>query len=177
MSKSYILTYILVHFYHNCLCTATMPTPPPARFYCYTDHLRAGEVLLGCDPQSSVATVKIPNSFRSWVTKSAGGGGFSVVPTLSLSMWTAGATSFWTFSRNHSALLHICQIPGEVNLHLMKARSKLSRHPYLKGFWDPGSIRVNNSLHYFCNCNFAQFSSNLSVTYAYDFLQAINNHL
>ncbi len=55
-----------------------------ALFYCYYRPLRAGEVWLGCGPQSGAASVWIPIGFRSWTVESAGGGGFADGPGLSL---------------------------------------------------------------------------------------------
>ncbi len=40
--------------------------PLPLSFTVYTDHIRAGEVPPGRGPQSGVAPVNIPTSFRSW---------------------------------------------------------------------------------------------------------------
>ncbi len=64
----------------------TRPCGPPASvgFTVITDHPSAGEVLLGCGPQFGAVPVNILISFWSWAAKSAGGGGFSVGPALSL---------------------------------------------------------------------------------------------
>ncbi len=88
--------------------------------------------------QSGFQSISGPKAVQS-------GGGWRVLSwaqSLALSKWTAGATPFWENSWNYSAFLHTCQIPGEVNLHLVKVRSKLSGPQYLTYFPDPGSIRV-----------------------------------
>ncbi len=58
--------------------------PPFGAFTAYTDHSRAGEVWLGCGPQSSPAPFRIPISFRFRPVKSAGGSGFAFGPDLLL---------------------------------------------------------------------------------------------
>ncbi len=63
--------------------------------------------------------------------------------SLSLSYCIAAAAPFWADFRNHSALWHTTQIPGEVSLHLLKARSKQNRPRYLTTFPDPGWFKVN----------------------------------
>ncbi len=50
------------------------------------------------------------------------------------------AALLWVGSRNRSSITHL--IPGEVSLHLMKARSKLNGPWQLMDFPDPSWIRV-----------------------------------
>ncbi len=64
--------------------TYCRPPPLPLSFTVFTDHPKEGEVLPGRGPQYGAAPVNIPISFRSRAAKSAGGGGFSVGPALSL---------------------------------------------------------------------------------------------
>ncbi len=46
--------------------------------------------------------------------------------SLALSKCNNVAAPFWADSWYHSALLHACQLPGEVSLHFTTARSKLN---------------------------------------------------
>ncbi len=62
--------------------------------------------------------------------------------SLALSKGPAGAAPFRASPQNQSALLHTCQITEDINLHLVKARSILSRPRYLTGFPKPSSVRV-----------------------------------
>jgi hypothetical protein len=61
----------------------------------------------------------------------------SWVHSLALSKWSDGAAN----SQNHSTLLHTWQIPGEENLDLVKARSKLFGPWYLTVLTDPSLNR------------------------------------
>ncbi len=84
--KNDVLTSILMYCQKSGLST-TLQTPPPPlllSFTAITDPLGAGEVSLGCGPQSGVVPVNIPVSFWSWATLSSRGGGFSVAPALLL---------------------------------------------------------------------------------------------
>jgi hypothetical protein len=65
-------------------------------FTAIIDHLRTGEVLLGCGPQSSAAQSTL-QSVSSWAAQSAGGSGFTVGATLS--KWTAGAALLWVIPK------------------------------------------------------------------------------
>jgi hypothetical protein len=64
-------------FCQNFSCSVTLPTCPAARFYCFTDHPRAGEVPLGC-VCSPVQHQSIFQSVLSQTVQSARGGEFSV---------------------------------------------------------------------------------------------------
>ncbi len=55
------------------------------------------------------------------------------------------AATFWADFRNRSALIHTCQRPGEVSLHLVKARSKLNGPRKFMDFPDPGSLRTSRT--------------------------------
>ncbi len=103
---------------------------------------------MGCGPQSRRVPVRIPISFQSQAVQNAGGCSISVGSALfTLSKWTHGAAPFCTNSRNLSALLHNKQIPGEANLNLMKARSKLSGSRYLTVLPKPSLIRVKQHVN------------------------------
>jgi hypothetical protein len=62
-------------------CNPANP-PIPLCFTAITDHLMAGEVPPGWGPQSGVAPVNIPISFRSRAVQSPGGDRYSVGPGL-----------------------------------------------------------------------------------------------
>jgi hypothetical protein len=129
MSKNDSLLFILSKNNLKGLAKILPLCPPPHRpvGFCCSDQLKAGEFLPGCGPQSGAAAVRIPISFWSQAVQSARGWlVLSVARSLVLSKWTAGAAPFWANSQNRSALLHTYQILGEVNLYLVKARSKLS---------------------------------------------------
>jgi hypothetical protein len=64
---------------------------------------------------------------------------------LTLSQCTDLATPFRADFQNCIALLHTCQIPGEKNLHLVTARSKLNGIRHLTDFPDLGSFWVKSS--------------------------------
>ncbi len=92
---------------------------------------------MGSCPLSGMVPVRIPISFWSCVR---GWHFLSWVRSLALSKWTDDTASFWENFQNHRTLLHTQHIPGEVNLHLMKVRSKLSGSQYLTVLPDPGLI-------------------------------------
>ncbi len=71
-----------------------------------------------------------------------GVGRFSVGPALSLFLGVVMLTHRSGQIYETAALYYTCQIPGEVSLHLMKARSKLNRPRWFMDFLNPGWIRV-----------------------------------
>ncbi len=102
------------------------PPPLPLSFTAITDHLRVGEVWLGCGLQSSAALVSILISFQSWAVESVGGGGFAVRPGLSVFLsgplaphksWQVPETG-----RLYSAVTHhtrnTLHVPGSLYLDL-----------------------------------------------------------
>ncbi len=95
-------------------------------FTVITDNPSTGEVPLGRGLQCGAAPVNIPVSYWSWYVKSAGEAGSLSGRSLNLSECSNVVAPFLAETRNPSALLHAYQIPGEVSLHLEKARSKLN---------------------------------------------------
>jgi hypothetical protein len=117
-----------MYFHQKSGQSATLPTPSLLLgFTAITDHPRVGEVPLGYGSQSGAAPVNISVSIQSRAVQNAGGHWvFSWFHPLDSSKWYDGAAPFLINFQNHSALeIHTYQIPGEVNLHLVKARSKL----------------------------------------------------
>ncbi len=145
-SKNDVLTSILTFFRQKLGREDILPTPPlPLSFTVNTDHLMAGEVAPGHGLQWGVAPVNIPISFHRGPRRVQGvGGSQSGLLSLSLSYCIAGAALFWADFRDRSALWHTTQIPGEVSLHLVKARSKQNGPRYLTYLPDPGWFRANS---------------------------------
>jgi hypothetical protein len=95
-------------------------------------HPKTEELLTYCHMQSGMVLVSIPIRFWSSPYKAQGLGG----PRLDL-LSSAFSADWWRLNvmgkfLNHSNLLHFKQIPGEVNLNLVKVRSKLSGPLYSK---------------------------------------------
>jgi hypothetical protein len=116
------------------------PTAPPsAWFYCYSDHLKVGEVpravlhsLAQCQPGFQSVSGPRPDRVRWWRV-------LSRIRSLSLSKWT-DSTFLGKFPKPYCSITHL------VNLNLVKARSKQSRPWYFKVLPDPGLIRVKQTL-------------------------------
>jgi hypothetical protein len=145
-SKNDVLTSILTFFCQKSGREDILPTPPlPLSFTVDTDHLMAGEVAPGRGPQWRAAPGNIPINFRRGPHRVRGVAGSQSGPlSLSFLLYSiAGVAPFWADFQNRSALWHTTQIPGEVSLHLVKARSKQNRPRYLTSFPDPGWFRVN----------------------------------
>jgi hypothetical protein len=92
------------------------------------------------------------SSFQSvsscWPRRVRGWRVLSRAHSLSLSYCIAGTAPFWADFRNRSALWHTMQRPGEVSLHLVKARSKLNGRWYLTYFPHPGWFGIKR--HHYC---------------------------
>ncbi len=92
-----------IHF--NAIMSKVLPRCYPASpsllvLLLLEDHLRAGEVQMGCGPQSGAAAVRIPISFRSpGCTDCEGQRVLCLVRSLSLSFQAHGAAPFRTISR------------------------------------------------------------------------------
>jgi hypothetical protein len=123
-----------------------------------------------CGLQSGLVPVWIPISLRSWTIQSAGGWQvLSWVHSLTPSKWIDGAVPFRANSRKRSALLHIWQIPGKVNLNLIKARSELSGPWYLEVLPDPAYLDISftqrTSKWHFLTCMEHPLNNWSSVTF------------
>jgi hypothetical protein len=105
------------------------PADPPPFLFGFTtirDHLRAEEVLPGCDPQSRVVPVRIPISCWSQALAECGGWVNWALSPAGQDSWHC--TFLGKFQANSK---HTKQIPGEVILDLVNARSKTDRTPVL----------------------------------------------
>jgi hypothetical protein len=133
-SKNDVLTSILTFFHQKPSRSGTLLTSTPfLRFYCFYRPLehRRSPALPWCAVRCG-ASQHIPVSLRSQAVKSRGGRVLIGACSLTLSKCIDVATPFWADIWNCSALLPTCQIPGEVSLHLRKARSKLNGSCYLQ---------------------------------------------
>jgi hypothetical protein len=133
---------ILVHFHEKSRRSVPMWTPLLLTdSTAITDHLSGGEVPPGRGPLGSAAPVNIPKQFLvPGLVECGGRGVLSWAHSLALSkcsIYSYVAALFWADFQNCSSLLHTCQIPGEVNLHFVKARSKLN---------GPGSLWTSQTL-------------------------------
>jgi hypothetical protein len=117
-SKNDILTSILTFFCQK-FCH-----PSSERFYCYYRPPERWRSPAGPWSACSAAPVNIPISFWSRPRRVRGEAGSRSGRFLALSQCSNVAAPFWADSQDRSALLHTRQIPGEVSLHLVKARSK-----------------------------------------------------
>ncbi len=138
-AKNDVLTYILTYFI-KCLAVV-LPCQPPhsTRLYCYYRPPEGGSSPAGlwfavwCSATQDSSQFPVPGCAECggwWVLSQA--------CSLTLSKWAVGAALFWANSPNSSTLLntyqilfftlylHTYQILGEINLHLVKTRSKLS---------------------------------------------------
>jgi hypothetical protein len=118
-----------------------LPLPPslPVSFPVVSDNSRAEEVLPGCVPQSSASPVRIPFSFWSGPMQSLGrvGSQSGMLSRLfQVDCWHR--TVLGKFQKRQRSFKH-----REVNLYLVKARSKLSGPHILTDILDPGSSRIN----------------------------------
>jgi hypothetical protein len=122
----------------------TLTTPPSVSFTAVTDHPTVGEWEKSCQAVAcSPASVRIWISFWLGHAECEGWRDFSRAYSLTLSKWSAGATQFGANAR--TTPLDYTSISRETNLHLVKARSKLSGLRYLSDFSDSSSIRVQKS--------------------------------
>jgi hypothetical protein len=126
-SKNDVLTSILMFFHQKSSCGRTLPDPPLPFAWLLLQITPAPEkscranVRSAVQRQSTLSSVSSPGPCRVW-----GRLVLSQAQSLALSKCTEDTTQFWADFQNYSALLYICQIPGKVNLHLVKARSKLN---------------------------------------------------
>ncbi len=155
-SKNDVLTSILTFFRQKfCRDATLLPSPLPTGFTAVMDHTSAGEVPPGRGPQCGAAPIKFrsvscpgPRRVRGVADSESG-------RSLTLSQWTSKCcrTVLGRFLKPQRSI-HTPQIPGEVSLHLVKARPKPNDPGSLRPSWTP----VDLGLKYPCdygtnNCN------------------------
>jgi hypothetical protein len=113
--------------------------PPSAWFYCYFTPPKSGSSPDRLWSRVWHGASQDTNQFLVRSHRGCGGvAGFQLCLSLALSKWAEGTVlSFWANSQNCSALLHTLQMPGGVNLNLIKVRSKLSKPRHLTVLLDP----------------------------------------
>jgi hypothetical protein len=143
-SKNDVLTSILMFFCQKSGREDTLPIPPlPLSFTVNTDHLMAGEVPPGCGPQSGVAPVNIPISFRSRAAYIAGVAGSQSGPlSLSFLLYSWRPTVLGRFPKPECSMTHYANT-GRGEFTPRESEVKTERTPVLNilvpDYGKPGS--------------------------------------